>query len=70
MCERVTQSEVTDSGTLSITEVARQLGVKPATIYAWIYREKIPAFKLRGHWKFNRASVQSFYGNGKTKKLP
>ena len=57
MGARVTQDEIADSGTLSVTAAARHLGVKTATLYAWIYREKIQAFKLGGRWRLNRAYV-------------
>jgi excisionase family DNA binding protein len=59
MIARFTPDQITDSGVLSVAEAARHLGISPATLYAWIYREKIPAFKLDGRWKLNRAYVLS-----------
>ena len=59
MCARVTKEEIASGNALTVTEAARHLGIRTATLYAWIYREKIQAFKLGGRWKLNRAYVLS-----------
>lgn len=43
---------------LSVTEAARRLRIKVHTLYRWIYREKIPAFKLNGQWRLNLKIVE------------
>ena len=56
------QSEIASEGALSISAGARYLGVKVGTLYAWIYREKVSAFKLHGRWKVNRTSLELIKG--------
>jgi excisionase family DNA binding protein len=62
MCARTAQTEVASADALTVTEAARYLNIKAATLYAWIYREKIAAFKLRGRWRLNRACLKSLTG--------
>jgi excisionase family DNA binding protein len=60
--QRDTQDKIASEGAVSVTQAARYLGVRVGTLYAWIYREKIQAFKLRGHWKVSRSSLESTKG--------
>ena len=60
--QRATQDEIESEGAVSVTQAAQYLGVRVGTLYAWIYREKIPAFKLRGRWKVSRTSLESTKG--------
>jgi len=43
---------------LTVPEAARRLAIKADTICRWIYREKIPAFKLGGQWRLNLKIVE------------
>ena len=64
------QTEIANEGAVSVTAAARYLGVRVGTLYAWIYREKVAAFKLRGRWKLSRTSLESIkvkYGRSATR---
>jgi excisionase family DNA binding protein len=56
------QTEIANEGAVSVAVAARYLGVRVGTLYAWIYREKIPAFRLHGRWKLSRSSLESTKG--------
>jgi excisionase family DNA binding protein len=53
------RTEIASEGALSVSAAARYLGIKVGTLYAWIYREQVPAFKLNGRWKLSRSSLGS-----------
>ncbi len=57
--QRDTQDKIESEDAVSVTRAAQFLGVRVGTLYAWIYREKIPAFKLRGRWKVSRTCLES-----------
>jgi len=57
--QRATQDEIASEGAVSVTKAARYLDIKDGTLYTWIYREKIPAFKLSGRWKVSRTSLEA-----------
>lgn len=38
---------------LTPKQVARKLGVKPGTVYKWVYRDVIPPQDLPGLWLWN-----------------
>ena len=68
LTERNKQTEIASERALSVTAAASYLGIRVGTLYAWIYREKVPAFKLQGRWRVNRTSLESAKGlqNGRT----
>ncbi len=45
---------------LTITEVAEYLKVAERTIYRLAAAKKIPAFKVRGTWRFSRAEIEQW----------
>jgi excisionase family DNA binding protein len=42
---------------LTISEVAEALRVHPTTVYRAVNRGELPAFKIGGNWRVNRASL-------------
>ena len=42
---------------LSVEDVADYLGVKRDTVYKWIKRNDLPAYKAGRLWKFSRRDV-------------
>jgi excisionase family DNA binding protein len=62
------QVKLASERAVSVTQAARYLGVRIGTLYAWIYREKIPAFKLHGRWKLSRTSLESIKGTRRKRK--
>ena len=53
---------------LSVAEVARHLGVKQVTLYKWLEREKLPAYKVGRLWKFKLSEIDSWVREGKMAK--
>lgn len=45
---------------LTLPEVARLLKVAEKTVYTMAQRGEIPAFKVRGQWRFKRADIDSW----------
>lgn len=39
---------------MDIREASQYLGVSRETLYKYVYRERIPAFKLGNRWKFKK----------------
>ena len=39
---------------MNIREASEYLGISPDTLYRYVYRDKIPAFKLGNRWKFKK----------------
>lgn len=39
---------------MTVQEVAKYLGVHPVTVYRLIKETDIPAFKIRGQWRFKK----------------
>ncbi|MDD2709249.1 MAG: helix-turn-helix domain-containing protein [Verrucomicrobiae bacterium] len=52
---------------LSVDEIAAHLGVKPATIYKWLTRRKMPAHKVGRLWKFKIAEIDAWVLSGRAK---
>ena len=42
---------------MTIEEIADYLRVKKRTVYEWLKKGKIPAFKTVGQWRFKRAQI-------------
>jgi excisionase family DNA binding protein len=45
---------------LTINEVAAILRLHSTTVYRLVRRGEIPGIKIGGHWRVNRASLDSF----------
>lgn len=45
---------------LTLPEVAKLLKVAEKTVYTTAQRAEIPAFKVRGQWRFKRADIDSW----------
>jgi len=45
---------------LTLPEVAALLKVAEKTVYTMAQRSEIPAFKVRGQWRFKRADIDSW----------
>jgi excisionase family DNA binding protein len=45
------------------TQVAKICGVKPSTVYAWISRKEISAFKIGANRYISLRQIQDFYLN-------
>ena len=45
---------------LTADEVARELGLKPTTIYQWCREGRLPAIKLGKEWRIRRAALDAF----------
>ena len=51
---------------LTLPEVAQLLKVAEKTVYTMAQREEIPAFKVRGQWRFKRADLDQWIERQKT----
>jgi excisionase family DNA binding protein len=49
-----------DEKLMTIDEVAEYLRVKKRTVYDWLKKEKIPAVKTVGQWRFKRQQIDSW----------
>jgi len=45
---------------LNVRELAKYLGVHPITIYNYLKRNEIPAFRMGKVWRFNRESIDKW----------
>jgi len=45
---------------LNVRELAKYLGVHPITIYNYLKRKEIPAFRMGKSWRFNRESIDKW----------
>ena len=52
----------------SVAEVAAHLGVKRDTVYKWLERKKVPAYKVGWLWKFKLSEIDSWVRAGKLVK--
>ena len=50
---------------MTIEELADYLRVKKRTIYEWLKKDKIPAIKTVGQWRFKREDVDAWLLKGK-----
>jgi excisionase family DNA binding protein len=48
---------VSDDEILTLKEVARLLKVAEKTVYTMSQKEELPAFKVRGQWRFRRGDI-------------
>lgn len=52
---------------MTLDEVARHLRIGKRTAYAWAKSGKLPAFKVGGSWRFDRADIQKWVQEQKEK---
>ena len=45
---------------LTVKDLAEQLQIKPATLYAWAAQEKIPSLKIHGVLRFEREKINEW----------
>ena len=50
---------------LSVKDIATYLGVRRETIYKWMERKGMPAYKVGHLWKFRRDEVDEWVRHGK-----
>ena len=48
---------------LTVQEVAALLKVADKTVYTMSQKGEIPAFKVRGQWRFRRADIDAWMGS-------
>jgi len=56
-CSRLEGVEVAADEILTLKEVARLLKVADKTVYTMAQNKEIPAFKVRGQWRFRREDM-------------
>lgn len=49
---------------LSVKEIAEYLGVKQDSVYKWIVRKNMPAYKVGRLWKCKKDEVDSWVKSG------
>ena len=45
---------------LTVKELAEQLHIKPATLYAWAAQDKIPCLRIHGLLRFDRQTIHDW----------
>ena len=45
---------------LTLIEAAAYLKVKPGTLREWAAEDKVPAYKMGSHWRFNREKLDKW----------
>lgn len=48
---------------MTIEDLAEYLKVTRRTIYEWLKRDKIPALKLVGQWRFRKEKIDAWLEN-------
>jgi excisionase family DNA binding protein len=55
---------------MTINEVAEYLRVKKRTVYDWIHKDRIPAIKTVGQWRFKRDQIDLWLEAKNVDRLP
>jgi excisionase family DNA binding protein len=55
---------------MTLEEVAAYLKVTPRTIYRMLDESQIPAFKIRGTWRFRKDEIEAMTRNNYGGELP
>jgi excisionase family DNA binding protein len=55
---------------LTLKEVAQLLKVAEKTVYTMSQRNELPAFKVRGQWRFRREDIGRWIDEQQAKKAP
>ena len=58
------KTNATNTRWLSVDEIAIHLGVKPTTVYKWLERKNIPAYKVGRLWKFQEREIDLWVRSG------
>ena len=45
---------------LTIKELAKYLKVKQSTVYNWVNKDRVPASKVVGQWRFRRSAIDEW----------
>ncbi len=53
-----------DDRWLSVSEIAKYLGVSNDTVYRWIDKQAMPAHRVGRAWKFKKDEVDDWVRNG------
>lgn len=48
----------------SVDETAKHLGIRKETLYRWIEKRALPAFRVGRHWKFKLSEVDTWVRDG------
>ncbi len=51
---------------LSISEICKHLGVSNDTVYKWINKHSLPAYRVGKLWKFKKSQVDAWVEAGGT----
>ncbi|MDB2613593.1 helix-turn-helix domain-containing protein [Chlamydiales bacterium] len=49
---------------LSVEEIGKHLGVSSDTIYRWIEKHNMPAYRIGRFWKFKKDEIDSWVKTG------
>ena len=49
---------------LSVDEIAAYLGIKRDTVYNWIAKKQMPAYRMGRLWKFRKEDVDEWVKSG------
>ena len=49
---------------LSVDEIASYMGIKRDTVYKWIDRRSMPAYKMGRLWKFRKEEIDEWIRQG------
>ncbi len=55
---------------LSVEEICRHLGVSNDTIYSWIGKRNMPAYRMGRRWRFLQMEVDQWVKSGRGSTLP
>lgn len=53
---------------MTLAEVAEYLKIAERTAYGWVKEGKLPGFKLGNTWRFDKADVQKWVQEQKTRE--
>lgn len=53
---------------LSVEEVAKYLGISKETVYRWLEKKKIPAYRIGKLWKFQHSEIELWVKSGQAKE--
>ena len=54
---------------LSVAEICTYLGIKRDTVYKWINKKQLPAYRAGKLWKFKASEVDEWVKNGDSMKV-
>ena len=54
---------------LSAEEISKYLGVSSDTVYRWIEKHDMPAYRIGRFWKFKRSEIDNWVKAGGTAEI-